>query len=62
MFGPHLLRYVLTTKDLNEFDAQRNSIHQVKEMHKIHELRGIEHEVPWDMKNSYSVSNSQKPK
>ena len=53
VFGPHLLRYVLTTKDLNEFDAQRNSIHQVKEMHKIHELRGIEHEVPWDMKNSY---------
>lgn len=22
-------------------------------MHKVHELQGIEHEVPWDMKNSY---------
>ena len=52
-FGPHLLRYVLTTKYLKEFDAQRNSIHQVEEMHKVHELQGIEHEVPWDMKNSY---------
>ena len=52
-FGPHLLRYVLTTRSLNEFDAQRNSIHQVQEMHKVHELQGIEKVVDWDIKNSY---------
>jgi hypothetical protein len=52
-FGPHLLRYVLTTHSLNEFDAQRNSIYQVQEMHKVHELQGIDKVVEWDIKNSY---------
>ena len=52
-FGPHLLRYVLTTRSLNEFDAQRNSIYQVQEMHKVHELQGINKVVEWDIKNSY---------
>ena len=52
-FGPHLLRYILTTRSLNEFDAQRNSIHQVQEMHKVHELQGIDKVVEWDIKNSY---------
>ena len=35
MFSKHMLRYVVTTPVLKDFEAHRNSLMQVKEMHKI---------------------------
>ena len=39
-FGEHMLRYVLTTPKLADFEAHRNSLMQVKEMHKVKMLAG----------------------
>ena len=52
-FAPHLLRFVLTTKEIKDFEAKRSSIYQVEQMHRIHELEGIEGEVEWDISNSF---------
>ena len=40
MFSSHMLRYVLTTPKLKDFEAHRNSLMQVKEMHKVRLLSG----------------------
>ena len=53
-FGEHMLRYVLTTPKLADFEAHRNSLMQVKEMHKVKMLAGsVDHAGHRDKKNLY---------
>ena len=54
IFSEHMLRYVLTTPKLEDFEAHRNSLMQVKEMHKVKVLAGsVEHAGHRDQKNIY---------